>query len=160
MQFDRIQDSKGSGEIVNITRQKSALIRWSLTRHVLADFSSEMKERSGSISVSEHTVHDKTKPACLKRDEEHVQLLLQHLQQSMTDPFNVTVHPNLLINISTGMHTPKDIEASLTKAFDNGATMAKSFVSDTLSEGQNGNFFGSISHSKLKHLKTLQRKQS
>jgi hypothetical protein len=154
LQFDRIQDSKGSGEIVNITRQKSALIRWSLTRHVLADFSSEMKERSGSISVSEHTVHDKTKPACLKRDEEHVQLLLQHLQQSMTDPFNVTVHPNLLINILTGMHTPKDIEASLTKAFDNGATMAKSFVSDTLSEGQNGNFFGSISHSKLKHLKT------
>ena len=154
MQFDRIQDSKGSGEIVNITRQKSALIRWSLTRHVLADFSSEMKERSGSISVSEHTVHDKTKPACLKRDEEHVQLLLQHLQQSMTDPFNVTVHPNPLINISTGMHAPKDIEASLTKAFDNGASLAKSFVSDTLSEGQNGNFFGSISCSKLKHLKS------
>ena len=47
------------------------------------------------------------------------------------------------------MHAPKDIEASLTKAFDNGATMAKSFVSDTLSEGQNGNFFGSISRSKL-----------
>jgi hypothetical protein len=43
----------------------------------------------------------------------------------MTDPFNVTVNPNPLINISTWMHAPKDIEVSLTKAFDNGATMAK-----------------------------------
>jgi hypothetical protein len=142
-----IRDSKGSGGIVNITRQKSTLIRWSLTRHVLAGFSSEMKEKSGFTSVSEHTVHDEAKPACLKTDEEHVQLLLQ---QSMTDPLNVTVYPNPLINISTGMHAPKDIEASLTKAFDNGASLAKSFVSDTLSEGQNGNFFGSISCSKLK----------
>ena len=56
------------------------------------------------------------------------------------------------------MHAPKDIEASLTKAFDNGATMAKSFVSDTLSEGQNGNFFGSISRSKLKTFEDLTKK--
>jgi hypothetical protein len=34
-----IKDSKGNGGIVNIIRQQSALIRWSLTRHVLADFS-------------------------------------------------------------------------------------------------------------------------
>ena len=56
------------------------------------------------------------------------------------------------------MHAPKDIEASLTKAFDNGATMAKSFVSDTLSEGKNGNFFGSISRSKLKTFEDLTKK--
>ena len=76
----------------------------------------------------------------------------------MTDPFNVTVNPNPLINISTWMHAPKDIEVSLTKAFDNGATMAKSVVSDTLSEGQNGNFFGSISCSKLKTFEELTKK--
>ena len=76
----------------------------------------------------------------------------------MTDPFNVTVNPNPLINISTWMHAPKDIEVSLTKAFDNGAPMAQSFVSDTLSEGQNGNFFGSISRSKLKTFEDLTKK--
>jgi hypothetical protein len=32
------------------------------------------------MAVSEHTVHDEAKPACLKRDEEHVQLLRQHLK--------------------------------------------------------------------------------
>ena len=76
----------------------------------------------------------------------------------MTDPFNVTVNPNPLINISTWMHAPKDIAVSFTKAFDNGATMAKSVVSDTLSEGQNGNLFGSISRSKLKTFEELTKK--
>jgi hypothetical protein len=35
-----IKDSKGSGGIVGITNQKSALVRWILTRHFLASFSS------------------------------------------------------------------------------------------------------------------------
>ena len=33
-----IRDSKGRGSIVGIIRQKAALIRWSLTRHVFAEF--------------------------------------------------------------------------------------------------------------------------
>ena len=35
-----IKDSKGSGGIVGITNQKSTLVRWTLTRHFLASFSS------------------------------------------------------------------------------------------------------------------------
>ena len=42
-----IIDSKGRGGIVGITKQRSALIRWTLCRHVLADFSAEMRTRSG-----------------------------------------------------------------------------------------------------------------
>jgi hypothetical protein len=34
-----IKDSKGSGGIVGITNQKSALVRWTLTRHFLSSFS-------------------------------------------------------------------------------------------------------------------------
>ena len=33
-----IRDSKCRGGIVGITRKKAALIRWSLTRHVFAEF--------------------------------------------------------------------------------------------------------------------------
>ena len=40
-----IKDSKGSGGIVGITNQKSALVRWTLTRHFLASFSSAMNDR-------------------------------------------------------------------------------------------------------------------
>ena len=33
----KLRDSKGRGSIVGITRQKAALIRWSLTRYVFAE---------------------------------------------------------------------------------------------------------------------------
>jgi hypothetical protein len=68
-----IRDSKGRGGIVGITRQKSALIQWTLCRHVLADFSGEMRTRSG-LTSTEETVHEETKPTALRRDEAHVQL--------------------------------------------------------------------------------------
>jgi hypothetical protein len=67
-----IKDSKGTGGIVGIiTRQKSSLLRWSLTRHVLTDFCSEMRSRSGASSKDDDS-HDEAKRAAMKRDEEHV----------------------------------------------------------------------------------------
>jgi hypothetical protein len=41
------KDLKGSGGIVGITNQKSALVRWTLTRYFLASFSSAMNGRAG-----------------------------------------------------------------------------------------------------------------
>jgi hypothetical protein len=40
----RVKDSKGSGGIVGITNQKSALVRWTLTRYFLASFSGAMND--------------------------------------------------------------------------------------------------------------------
>jgi hypothetical protein len=68
-----IRDSKGRGGIVGITRQKSALIRWTLCWYVLADLSAEMRTKSG-LTSTEETVHEETKPTALHRDEAHVQL--------------------------------------------------------------------------------------
>ena len=42
-----IKESKGIVGIVELTRKKSTLIRWTLTRHFLGHFSSEMRDRSG-----------------------------------------------------------------------------------------------------------------
>ena len=44
-----IKDAKRSGDIVGITCQKSALVRWALTRHCLASFSGAMEERAGLV---------------------------------------------------------------------------------------------------------------
>jgi hypothetical protein len=51
-----IKDSKGSGGIVGITNQKSALVRWTLTRYFLASFSGAMNDRAG-MSFRESTVN-------------------------------------------------------------------------------------------------------
>ena len=62
-----MKDSKGSGGIVGITNQKSALVRWTLTRHFLASFSSAMNDRAGIASTS-NTSHEEMKQTALKRD--------------------------------------------------------------------------------------------
>jgi hypothetical protein len=49
----------------------------------------------------------------MKRDEQQVNDLIDHIRNKMTDPFDVALHPALLINISTGMHASKDVQDSL-----------------------------------------------
>jgi hypothetical protein len=53
------------------------------------------------------------KRAAMKRDKEHVKLLIDHLRERMTDPFEVEGHPEALINISTRMHASLEIEIIL-----------------------------------------------
>lgn len=106
-----IKDSKGYCGIVNITRQKSALIRWSPTRH--AEVSAEMRQRSGFSALADNMMHEESKPTYLKRDKEHVKLLVDQIHQRMTEPFDVSSHPKPLINISTGMHASREIDSSL-----------------------------------------------
>jgi hypothetical protein len=50
------------------------LIRWFLTRHVLAEFTGEVRIRSGTVAIDE-SFHEERKPAALKRDESHVNLI-------------------------------------------------------------------------------------
>ena len=83
-----IKDSKGSGGIVGITNQKSALVRWTLTRHFLASFISPMNDRACITSTS-NTSHEEMKQTTLKRDEEQVQAIVNHLSEIMTDPFDI-----------------------------------------------------------------------
>jgi hypothetical protein len=153
-----IKDSKGYGGIVNITRQKSALIRWSLTRHVLAYVSAEMRQRSGFAALADKMMHEESKPTCLKRDEEHVKLLVDQIHQRMTEPFDVLSHSKPLINISTGMHASREIESSLINATDGWVNMTKSFVNGAFSEGQGRDFYDPITWSKLKTFEDLTKK--
>ena len=92
-----IKDSKGSGGIVGITNQKSALVRWTLTRHFLASFISAMNDRAGITSTS-NTSHEEMKQTTLKRDEEQVQAIVNHLSETMTDPFDIEDHLPCLMN--------------------------------------------------------------
>jgi hypothetical protein len=68
--------------------QKSALVRWTLTRHFLASFSSAMNDRACIISTS-NTSNEEMKQTALKRDEEQVQAKVNHLNETMTDPFDI-----------------------------------------------------------------------
>ena len=93
--------------------------------------------------------HKETKSTALKRDEQQ-QALVDHLHQTMTDPFDVEAHPTCLINISTGMHATKEVQHSLLTAVDEGGNMCEQFVNSAFSVDQSGSFYNPIPKSKLK----------
>ena len=152
-----IKDSKGSGGIVGITNQKSALVRWTLTRHFLASFSRVMLERAG-VATNNANSHEETRPTAMKRDEEHVIAVVNHLNETMTDPFDVESHPPCLINISSGMHATRDIQDSLLTAVEEGLNMSRHFITSALSVGQSRSFYSPIAKSKLKTFENMTSK--
>lgn len=149
-----IKDSKGCGGIAGITRQKSAPIRWSITRHMLGHFSSEMRKRSCHDTSSER-VHEETQPTSMKRHESHVMDIIHHIQDKMTDPFQVEIHPTTLINISTGMHASTDVQRSLLNSVTNETNMVKTFGKGTLSSEEPKSLHSPIPRSRLKTLEDL-----
>jgi hypothetical protein len=79
-----------------------------------------------------------------------VQALVDHLNQTMTDPFDVEAHPTCLINIFTDMHATKKVYHSLLTAVDEGGKMCKQFANSAFSVDQSGSFYNPIPKSKLK----------
>jgi hypothetical protein len=138
-----IKDLKGSGGIVGITNQKSALVRWTLTRRFLASFSSAMNDRACITSTS-NTSHEEMKQTALKRDEEQVQAIVNHLNETITDPFDIEAHPSCLMNISTGMHATREVQDSLLSALNEGEKKCRNFVNSALSAGQSVSFYSPI----------------
>ena len=61
------------------------------------------------------------KQTALKRDEEQVQV--NHLSETMTDPFNIEAQPPCLMNISTGMHATREVQDSLLFSVNEGEKM-------------------------------------
>ena len=117
-----IKDLKGSGGIVGIASQKSAHVRWTLTKHFLASFSSAMNDRAYNTS------HEEMKQTALKRDEEQVQAMVNHLNETMTDPFDIEAHPPCVMNISTGMHATREVQDSLLSVGSEGEKSAETLL--------------------------------
>lgn len=65
----------------------------------------------------------------MERDEKHVNAIVLHITENMTNPFDVDAHPqNVLLNISTGVNASADVQHSLLSASDRGNMQYESFV--------------------------------
>ena len=91
-----------------------------------------MNDRAGITSTS-NTSHEEMKQTALKRDEEQVQTIVNHLNETMTDPFDIEAHPPCLMHISTGMHAPREVHDSLLSAVNEGEEKCRNFVNSALS---------------------------
>jgi hypothetical protein len=91
-----IKDSKSDSGIIGLTRKKSALVRWTLTRHIMGEYTTTMKYRSRLLHSDQDTAHLETMSSGIKRDEKHVRDLVCHMENNMTNPFDVESHPEVL----------------------------------------------------------------
>jgi hypothetical protein len=90
------------------------------------------------------------KQTVLTRDKEQVQAIVNHLNETMTDSFDIEAHPPCLMNISTGMHATRKVQDSLLSAVNEGENKCRNVVNSALSVGQCVHFYSPISKSKLK----------
>jgi hypothetical protein len=100
------------------------------------------------------------KQTALKRDEEQVQAIVNHLNETMTDSFDIEAHPPCLMNISTGMHATREVQDSLLSAVNEGEKNCRKFVNSALSVGQSVCFYSPISKSQLKTFEHMNAKTS
>jgi hypothetical protein len=76
----------------------------------------DQNKRQGMYYMHQQYLTWKMKQTALKRDEEQVQAIVNHLHETMTDSFDIEAHPPCLMNISTGMHATREVQDSLLSA--------------------------------------------
>ncbi|CAC5419984.1 unnamed protein product [Mytilus coruscus] len=108
-----------------------------------------MRKRFG-IALGSEENHEENRPTAMKRDEQQVNDLFEHVQNNMTDPFDIEECPKSLINIATGLHASREVEDSLVNSVDRGQKTMKSFVDGCFKDKETRDFFSPISKSALK----------
>ena len=142
-----VKDSKGDGGIIGITRKTPAVVRWTLTCHITGSDSAGMKEQCG-LQGKKSEVHGQMMPASMKQDEKHVEDMICHINDHMTNPF--TTDSKVLINVASGMHASSEVEASLLNIVTTGKQKLENFVDARLKEGGGkGSFYDPIAKTKL-----------
>ena len=158
-----IKDSKSDSGIVGLTRRKSALVRWSLTRHIMGEFSSAIDSRLPTLSEDHLTpssnTRDQNGKSAIKRDENAVFKIFNHIQENMNNPFDTSKHVNHdLLNIGTGMHASNEIQDSLLHAVEKGRKQTEIFIASVLSSTKSKGFYDPIKKSRLKTFSSMSTK--
>ena len=128
------QEAKGKGGVVGFTLRKGALLRWLLTRHIIAEYSVAFKSMTSSEGETDH--HPEFGSSRNARDHSDVLKVLDGCLNQFENPFDLESVPTGLVNITTGKVAPKEIEASLTQIPDKGKTILEKFLTERLVEDQ------------------------
>ena len=155
----KIKELKGHGGIKNISKKKPSMIRFSLTRHVTGNWATQLKRKAHpKVTEKEVHLHKDERNYSILQDESNVCKLVDHINHHMSNPFDIDADmPEILINISTGMHATPLVKESLLDCVKDGTTKYEQFVKRVLSVGGEGNFFDPIKKSKLMTFKDLSK---
>lgn len=127
-----IKDTKAkSTGIIGFALQESAVLRWTVTRHILGAYASEMRQRASLLNGSCASTHKQQARSIMTRDETDISKVISHIQINMTDPFNFDpIYTDRIVNISSGLAATAEISLSLLSAFSGGEKLLKKFVGE------------------------------
>ena len=128
------QEAKGKGGVVGFTLRKGALLRWLLTRHIVAEYTVAFKSMTSSEGETDY--HPDFGSSRNARDHSDVLKVLDGCLNQFENPFDLESVPTGLVNITTGKVAPKETEASLTQIPDKGKTILEKFLTERLVEDQ------------------------
>ena len=114
-----IKDTKSDSGIIGYTRREAAVLRWSLTRHILGQYTSALNNQCG-LCDADDTAHDRCGPAAVVKDERDVRKLITHISENMTNPFDVTSNQGALVHLASGLHASEGLKTSLLGVVDRG----------------------------------------
>lgn len=157
-----IKDNKSEGGIIGFTRRADAVIRWSLSRNIVGNYARSIKERCNQTNSDDELnfVHESEQPSQLQQDERDILKILNHINNYMTDPFNLIEFNDKLINIGNGIEADPEVQKSLLNAVQTGHSMLKDFVYNRLDSQCNSHrsFYDVIKKSNLKTFTGMQKK--
>ena len=78
----------------------------------MGEYTQVMKERGGQSESGDKSSHEETNPAAMKREWKQKEDMTSPVLQNITDSFDTDVHPDVSINISTGIHATPTIQQS------------------------------------------------
>ncbi len=72
----------------------------------------------------------------MTRDAAHVETLIGYLKSSITNPFDITAHPGVPLNIAISVRVSLEVQSTLPNGLTKGQEMIESLLEQCMSEGQ------------------------
>ena len=103
----KIKELKGPSGLRHIAKKKTAMVRYSLTRHITVDWATQIKDRAWQNDIDGGQSHKDQGKAAMVRDDENVSKMVDQITNNMHNPLKSGSDTlEVLINISIGIHAP------------------------------------------------------
>ena len=112
----KIKELKRPGGLKYIFKKDSAMVQYSNTLHITGDWATQIKERAHPKNKGKGVqMHKDEGKSAMVQDDSNVCKLVDHINNHMQNPFSTDSDiPDILINISTGMHVTPEVAISST----------------------------------------------
>ena len=146
------KEQKGPGGIIGFSTSPGTVQRWVLSSHVLANVSTDFKQKLG-LDTPQVVPKDLG-----KKRKIHIETCVANCYEIIKSWNNPFEQSKTLSSLSSGIEAPIDVQNDIMNAADIDDTQAKTFISSRIESGVTG-FHDPIKKNKLKTFCSLSKKR-